>query len=172
VAGKRRAESPPDSVRIRGAPSGSRQSCCFPDGSPVGQSGFIALSRPVAFMLALCAIRQIRRSSGGKTWSMDGRVIYYTSECDGFPRIWGSSSSRPPARSSGAVRTYHSHRPRLAMKELPLGPFDIWVTNPSLRRSLVVRFGPLGTAEHFIQSGPCAPCPLRSRAVALSRSRS
>ena len=123
---------------------------CFRGGSPVGQSGFIALSRPVgAFVLALCAIAK----SGGPPavgrqtelvpgWSAS---CYCTSERDGFRCIWGQQFEPSAGKVvGGPFGTHHSRRPRLAMKELPLDPFDIWVTKRQLFFNQLERPGMFG----------------------------
>src|SRR4051812_48232467 len=56
-------------------------------------------------------------------WAADGRIVYYTSEQDGFRCVWGRRFDLDAGTPVGEpFAVYHSYRARRSMKDMPLAP--------------------------------------------------
>jgi eukaryotic-like serine/threonine-protein kinase len=66
-------------------------------------------------------------------WSADGRIVYFTSERDGFRCIWGQRVDPATGRSAGAqFAAHHSHRTRRSLKDMNLATLGIAVTGKEI----------------------------------------
>ena len=62
-------------------------------------------------------------------WSPDGRIVYFTSERDGFRCIWGQPLDPLTNKPIGAsFAAFHSHTARRSLKEMSLSRLGIGVT--------------------------------------------
>jgi eukaryotic-like serine/threonine-protein kinase len=66
-------------------------------------------------------------------WSADGKIVYFTSERDGFRCIWGQHVDLVIGKPIGeAFAAHHSHRARRSLKDVVLSALGVAVTRSAM----------------------------------------